>query len=156
MTTVSAAFTAAKCTPRAVARSAKGPAAALRAPARPLAATMGNRARLAKISRSAAPRSRVVVRAQTPSWHPDANPADEDPDAPTPGFASIDEAIADWSKDMSKLAQAEINKRLWETAIDVMGADGLAFEAGYELRQSAPRASTSEALAKYQFLRSRD
>ena len=44
MTTVSAAFTAAKCTPRAVARSAKGPAAALRAPARPLAATMGNRA----------------------------------------------------------------------------------------------------------------
>ena len=95
MTTVSAAFTTAKCTPRAVARSAKGPAAALRAPARPLAATMGNRARLAKISRSAAPRSRVVVRAQTPSWHPDANPADEDPDAPTPGFASIDEAIAE-------------------------------------------------------------
>ena len=95
MTTVSAAFTAAKCTPRAVARSAKGPAAALRAPARPIAATVGNRARLAKISRSAAPRSRVVVRAQTPSWHPDANPADEDPDAPTPGFASIDEAIAE-------------------------------------------------------------
>ena len=56
---------------------------------------------------------------------------------------------------VAKLAQAEINKRLWETAIDVMGADGLAFEAGYELRQSAPRASTSEALAKYQFLRSR-
>ena len=46
-------------------------------------------------SRAAAPRSRVVVRAQTPSWHPDANPADEDPDAPTPGFASIDEAIAE-------------------------------------------------------------
>ena len=37
MTTVSqmAAFTAAKCTPRAVARSAKGPAAALRAPPAP-------------------------------------------------------------------------------------------------------------------------
>jgi len=56
---------------------------------------------------------------------------------------------------VAKLAQAEINKRLWETAIDVMGSDGLAFEAGYELRQSAPRMSTNEAIAKYQFLRSR-
>ena len=36
-----------------------------------------------------------------------------------------------------------------------MGNDGLSFEAGYELRQSAPRADTPEALAKYQFLRSR-
>ncbi len=48
-----------------------------------------------------------------------------------------------------------MNKRLWETAIDLLGSDGLAFEAGYELRQSAPRAGTPEALAKYQFLRSR-
>jgi len=56
---------------------------------------------------------------------------------------------------VSKLAGAEANKRLWETAIDVMGSDGLAFEAGYELRQSAPRADGPEALAKYQFLRSR-
>ena len=56
---------------------------------------------------------------------------------------------------VAKLAQAEINKRLWETAIDVMGPDGLAFEAGYELRQAAPRMSTTEAIAKYQFLRSR-
>ena len=54
-----------------------------------------------------------------------------------------------------KLAGAEMNKRLWETAIDLLGSDGLAFEAGYELRQSAPRAGTPEALAKYQFLRSR-
>ena len=56
---------------------------------------------------------------------------------------------------VAKLAQAEINKRLWETAIDVMGPDGLAFESGYELRQSAPRMSNNEAIAKYQFLRSR-
>ena len=56
---------------------------------------------------------------------------------------------------VAKLAQAEMNKRLWETAIDVMGSDGLAFEAGYELRQSAPRADSPEAFAKYQFLRSR-
>ncbi|MFP6641435.1 MAG: acyl-CoA dehydrogenase family protein, partial [Myxococcota bacterium] len=56
---------------------------------------------------------------------------------------------------VSKLAQAEINKRLWETAIDVMGPDGLAFEAGYELRQLGPRLNSAEALAKYQFLRSR-
>jgi alkylation response protein AidB-like acyl-CoA dehydrogenase len=56
---------------------------------------------------------------------------------------------------VSKLAQAEINKRMWELALDVLGGDGLAFEAGYELRQSAGRPADVEALAKYQFLRSR-
>jgi alkylation response protein AidB-like acyl-CoA dehydrogenase len=56
---------------------------------------------------------------------------------------------------VSKLAQAEINKRLWELALDVLGDQGLAFEAGYELRQSAPRPESIEAIAKYQFLRSR-
>ena len=56
---------------------------------------------------------------------------------------------------VSKLAQAEINKRMWELGIDVLGNDGLAFEAGYELRQSAGRPEDVEALAKYQFLRSR-
>ena len=57
---------------------------------------------------------------------------------------------------VSKLAQAEINKRLWETAIDVMGSRGLSFEAGYELRQGYGGGLDSiEGLAKYQFLRSR-
>jgi alkylation response protein AidB-like acyl-CoA dehydrogenase len=56
---------------------------------------------------------------------------------------------------VSKLAQAEINKRVWETALDVMGSDGLSFEAGYELRQHAVGTNTTEGLAKYQFLRSR-
>jgi len=56
---------------------------------------------------------------------------------------------------VSKLAQAEMNKRLWETAIDVLGAKALAFEAGYELRQTLAGDRTPESLAKYQFLRSR-
>ena len=56
---------------------------------------------------------------------------------------------------VAKLAQAEINKRLWETALDVLGSDGLSFEAGYELRQGFGGTDTVEALAKYQFLRSR-
>ena len=56
---------------------------------------------------------------------------------------------------VGKLAQAEINKRLWELAIDVLGSDGLAFEAGFELRQSGFEGRSLEALAKYQFLRSR-
>jgi alkylation response protein AidB-like acyl-CoA dehydrogenase len=56
---------------------------------------------------------------------------------------------------VSKLAQAELNKRIWETALDVIGDDSLAFEAGYELRQSAGTPDSTEALAKYQFLRSR-
>jgi alkylation response protein AidB-like acyl-CoA dehydrogenase len=57
---------------------------------------------------------------------------------------------------VSKLAQAEIMKRVWETAIDVLGPEGLAFEAGYELRQGSFGGLDSvTALAKYQFLRSR-
>ena len=48
-----------------------------------------------------------------------------------------------------------MNKRLWETAIDVLGTKALSFEAGYELRQSVAGAWTPESLAKYQFLRSR-
>jgi alkylation response protein AidB-like acyl-CoA dehydrogenase len=56
---------------------------------------------------------------------------------------------------VAKLAQAELMKRTWETALDILGSDGLAFEAGYELRQSAGGTDTTEGLAKYQFLRSR-
>ncbi len=56
---------------------------------------------------------------------------------------------------VAKLAQAESNKRMWELAIDVLGNDGLSFEAGYELRQGFGNLDTPEALAKYQFLRSR-
>jgi alkylation response protein AidB-like acyl-CoA dehydrogenase len=56
---------------------------------------------------------------------------------------------------VAKLAQAELMKRLWEIAIDVMGSDGLSFEAGYELRQNAAEFDSAEGLAKYQFLRSR-
>lgn len=56
---------------------------------------------------------------------------------------------------VGKLFQAESHKRLWETAIDVLGAEGLTFEAGYELRQEVGGADTVEGRAKYQFLRSR-
>ena len=56
---------------------------------------------------------------------------------------------------VGKLAQAEINKRLWELAVDVLGSDALAFEAGYELRQGGFEGRSLEASAKYQFLRSR-
>jgi len=37
----------------------------------------------------------------------------------------------------------------------VLGNDGLSFEAGYTLRQGFGGTDTPEALAKYQFLRSR-
>ena len=56
---------------------------------------------------------------------------------------------------VSKLAQAEMMKRLWELSIDILGDDGLSFEAGYELRQHMLGTDTTEGLAKYQFLRSR-
>jgi len=56
---------------------------------------------------------------------------------------------------VGKLAQAEMMKRQWELGMDIMGDDALSFEAGYELRQDAGRPANVEALAKYQFLRSR-
>ena len=56
---------------------------------------------------------------------------------------------------VGKLFQAESQKRMWETALDVLGSDGLSFEAGYELRQGTGGADTVEGTAKYQFLRSR-
>ena len=56
---------------------------------------------------------------------------------------------------VGKLFQAESQKRMWETALDVLGTDGLSFEAGYELRQGGGGTDTVEGLAKYQFLRSR-
>ena len=57
---------------------------------------------------------------------------------------------------VSKLAGAEINKRMWETGIDLMGPRGLCFEAGYELRQGTGAGlGGTEGFAKYSFLRSR-
>jgi alkylation response protein AidB-like acyl-CoA dehydrogenase len=56
---------------------------------------------------------------------------------------------------VGKLFQAESAKRMWEVGIDVLGTRGLAFEAGYELRQAMEMPESSEAYSKYQFLRSR-
>jgi alkylation response protein AidB-like acyl-CoA dehydrogenase len=56
---------------------------------------------------------------------------------------------------VGKLAQAELYKRIWECSLDVLGADSLVYEQGYELRAPAGGRGDREALAKYQFLRSR-
>jgi alkylation response protein AidB-like acyl-CoA dehydrogenase len=57
---------------------------------------------------------------------------------------------------VGKLAMAEINKRIWECGLDVLGPEALIYEAGYELRRpSGEDRRTSVGLAKYQFLRSR-
>jgi alkylation response protein AidB-like acyl-CoA dehydrogenase len=57
---------------------------------------------------------------------------------------------------VAKLAQAELNKRIWECAMDVMGSDSLIYEAGYARRRPTSRANASRnAMAKYQFLRAR-
>jgi alkylation response protein AidB-like acyl-CoA dehydrogenase len=57
---------------------------------------------------------------------------------------------------VGKLAQAEINKRIWECGLDVIGSDALVYEAGYELRRpSGEDRRTPLGFAKYQFLRSR-
>jgi len=57
---------------------------------------------------------------------------------------------------ISKLAQAELNKRIWECAMEIVGADSLLYEAGYERRRPSGDSHAGRlALAKYQFLRSR-
>jgi alkylation response protein AidB-like acyl-CoA dehydrogenase len=57
---------------------------------------------------------------------------------------------------ISKLAQAELNKRIWECAMEVVGPDSLLYEAGYERRRPSGEGHAGRlALAKYQFLRSR-
>jgi alkylation response protein AidB-like acyl-CoA dehydrogenase len=57
---------------------------------------------------------------------------------------------------VSKLALAELNKRLWECGMDILGEDALVYEAGYQRRRPAGDSrATKIGLAKYQFLRSR-
>jgi alkylation response protein AidB-like acyl-CoA dehydrogenase len=57
---------------------------------------------------------------------------------------------------VAKLALAELNKRLWECAMDILGADSLVYEPGYARRRPTSRTRESRnALAKYQFLRAR-
>lgn len=58
------------------------------------------------------------------------------------------------SGSIGKLASAELNQRIFETAIDLCGADGLVFEAGYPLeRARVVEFYTSDV--KKAFLRSR-
>ncbi|MGH7821150.1 MAG: acyl-CoA dehydrogenase family protein, partial [Candidatus Binatia bacterium] len=57
---------------------------------------------------------------------------------------------------VGKLFMAELNKRLWECAMDVIGPESLVYEAGYGRRRPAGESrATKLAAAKYQFLRSR-
>jgi alkylation response protein AidB-like acyl-CoA dehydrogenase len=57
---------------------------------------------------------------------------------------------------VAKLALAELNKRIWECGMDVLGTDALVYEAGYERRRpSGESRATKIGIAKYQFLRSR-
>ncbi|HUY28554.1 MAG TPA: acyl-CoA dehydrogenase family protein [Candidatus Binataceae bacterium] len=57
---------------------------------------------------------------------------------------------------VAKLAQAEMNKRIWECAMDVLGADSMVYEAGYARRRPSLQSRTTHlAMAKYQFLRAR-
>ncbi len=57
---------------------------------------------------------------------------------------------------VAKLAQAELNKRIWECAMDVIGGDSLVYEAGYQRRRPTSRAKEGRlGMAKYQFLRAR-
>ncbi|MGH7896692.1 MAG: acyl-CoA dehydrogenase family protein [Candidatus Binatia bacterium] len=57
---------------------------------------------------------------------------------------------------VGKLAQAELNKRIWECGMDVLGADALIYEPGYARRRpSGASRATKLTVAKYQFLRSR-
>ena len=46
---------------------------------------------------------------------------------------------------VGKLAPAELNKRIWECGMDVIGADSLVYEAGYERRRPSGESHANEA-----------
>ena len=87
----------------AVVSASAGKASARRtaAPVRCLAARPSGRPagfrlpRLVSSVSTSTPRARGARPAAVPSWHPDAEGADLDPDEPTPGFSSIEDALAD-------------------------------------------------------------
>jgi len=57
---------------------------------------------------------------------------------------------------VGKLLSAELNQRVYEACVDLLGSDGLAYEPGYELRRperGVPRAFLEDL--KHTFLRSR-
>jgi len=57
---------------------------------------------------------------------------------------------------VAKLAQAELNKRIFECAMEVIGPQALVYEAGFDRRRpTSDDRSSKIGLAKYQFLRSR-
>jgi alkylation response protein AidB-like acyl-CoA dehydrogenase len=57
---------------------------------------------------------------------------------------------------VAKLVHAELHKRIWECAMDVLGDEALLYEAGFARRRPSGEAHANKAaLAKYQFLRSR-
>jgi alkylation response protein AidB-like acyl-CoA dehydrogenase len=56
---------------------------------------------------------------------------------------------------VGKVAQADITKSIWECCSDILGADALVYEHGYELRQGRTTVSDNKLQAKYNLLRSR-
>ena len=56
---------------------------------------------------------------------------------------------------VGKLAQAEIFMAIWQCCGDILGADTLVYEHGYELRQGTTHGTDKRLIAKYQMLRSR-
>ena len=56
---------------------------------------------------------------------------------------------------IGKVAQADISKAIWECCSEVLGADALVYEHGYELRQGRTTVSDNKLQAKYNLLRSR-
>jgi alkylation response protein AidB-like acyl-CoA dehydrogenase len=57
---------------------------------------------------------------------------------------------------VGKLMMAEVNQRIYEACLDLLGEDGLVYEPGYELRRPVQGSSRDWAEAvKHTFLRSR-
>jgi alkylation response protein AidB-like acyl-CoA dehydrogenase len=56
---------------------------------------------------------------------------------------------------IGKVAQADISKEIWECCSEVLGADALVYEHGYELRQGRTTVDDNKLQAKYNLLRSR-
>jgi alkylation response protein AidB-like acyl-CoA dehydrogenase len=56
---------------------------------------------------------------------------------------------------VAKLVQAELNKKITELGLAVIGSDGLVYETGYPLRRDVPGGRSRRENAKHDFLRAR-
>ncbi|MAW51199.1 MAG: acyl-CoA dehydrogenase [Geminicoccus sp.] len=69
--------------------------------------------------------------------------------------ASMTQGVPGPEGSVGKLMSAELNKKIYEVAMDLLGNDALTYEPGYELRRPGDHAMEGDSTLKHAFLRMR-